>query len=359
MAGQSQNRLTVKAQGVQYDVIAGKGIIGQAANYLQEHSRKKAVVISDTNVAPLYMEILQGQLEKLNITVIQVIVPGGEASKSHEVLVQLYRRMAQEHITRNDIVIALGGGVIGDLAGYAAATFLRGVPMVQVPTTLLAQVDSSVGGKVAVNLPEGKNLVGSFMQPVFVLADTQTLQTLPERQLLSGVAEVVKYGCIYDISLLDYLIEENLSAERLANVVLTCCQIKAAYVEEDPFDKGIRMQLNFGHTLGHAIETVGGYGRYLHGEGVAVGMVAAARWGEELKVTPQGTGQRITDILKSLGLPVRSPVRDLAALEDVMLNDKKSQNDQIHIVLLERLGKACTMRISKKELGTLMRRTLP
>ena len=280
-------RIEITAQGQTYSVIAQSGLIERAGEYLTGFSGKKAAVITDENVAALYAKPLEQSLLQAGITPVTLVVPAGEESKRHEVLLTLYTDLLANGITRSDCVIALGGGVVGDLAGYAAATYLRGVPMIQIPTTLLAQVDSSVGGKVAVNLPEGKNLIGAFCQPVLVLADADALKTLDGRQKRAGLAEIVKYGAIADRALLNEAANSPLDAPHLASLVLRCCAIKASFVEQDPLDKGIRMMLNFGHTLGHAVEAVAGYGTYLHGEGVSIGMVAAAKWGRRSAFRPQ------------------------------------------------------------------------
>ena len=243
------------------------------------------------------------------------------------------------------LVIALGGGVVGDIAGYAACTYLRGVRFIQAPTTLLAQVDSSVGGKVAVNHPRGKNLLGAFYQPELVMIDCDTLKTLDARQVGAGLGEVIKYGCIADEALFEK-IERLGSREALApeldEIIARCCAIKARYVHEDPHDHGVRMQLNFGHTLAHALENTMGYGVLLHGEAVCIGMVAAAGWGEALGVTPAGTGARIERVLRAYGLPTERDERlTRAHLAAVMALDKKAEGDGVRCVLLTKIG-ACT-----------------
>ena len=249
------------------------------------------------------------------------------------------------HLTRKDYVIALGGGVVGDLTGYAACTYLRGVHLIQVPTTLLAQVDSSVGGKVAINHPRGKNLLGAFYQPERVLIDCDTLKTLDARQVGAGLGEVIKYGCIADAALFERI--ESLGSREalmpeLDQIVARCCEIKARYVQEDPHDHGVRMQLNYGHTLAHALENGMGYGVLLHGEAVCIGMVAAAKWGEALGVTPAGTDERIKRVLLAYGLPTKEPEglsrKQLAA---TMALDKKAEGSKVNVVLLTGIG-ACT-----------------
>ena len=254
--------------------------------------------------------MLSGQLEAAGAQVSTAVLPAGETTKSPEHLSRLYDMFLDAGLTRSDSVFALGGGVIGDLAGYAACTYLRGVHFVQVPTTLLAQVDSSVGGKVAVNHVRGKNLLGAFYQPELVLIDCDTLATLDDRQFGAGLGEVIKYGCIADRALFEQL--ESLGSRAsllpaLDGIIARCCEIKARYVREDPHDHGIRMQLNFGHTLAHALENALGYGTLLHGEAVCIGMGAAAGWGEALGVTPLGTRERIKRLLDAYGLPTQVP----------------------------------------------------
>ena len=274
-----------------------------------------------------------------------ITLPAGETTKCPEQLSALYDAFLDLRLTRRDVVVALGGGVVGDIAGYAAATYMRGTRLVQVPTTLLSQVESSVGGKVAVNHPRGKNLLGAFCQPDMVVIDCDTLLTLDERQIGAGLGEVVKYGCIADSDLFD-LLEQLGSREALMaqidEVVARCCAIKARYVHEDPFDHGVRMQLNFGHTLAHALENGMGYGTLLHGEAVSIGMVAAAGWGEALGVTPRGTQGRIRALLTAYGMMTDIPQGLTAqALADSMALDKKADGAKVNTVILTAIG-ACT-----------------
>jgi 3-dehydroquinate synthase len=349
--------VTVEAAGSRYDIIVENGAIAGAHAHLSAYAGRRAAVVTDTNVAALYAPALVNALEKAGMRAEVVAVPPGESSKSHSRLLCLYGRFIEAGITRADCVFALGGGVVGDLAGFAGATYLRGVDVIQVPTTLLAQVDSSVGGKVAVNLEQGKNLVGVFAQPKLVLCDTGALRTLDPRQTGAGLGEVVKYGCIADEGLFSRL-ERAGSRAALAGamdgIVRDCCAIKAGYVRRDPFDGGARKELNFGHTLGHALEQALGYGKLLHGEAVCVGMVQAARWGERLGVTPRGTARRIEALLVKLDLPARAPEAGMQKVCDAVMVDKKGRGDEIDAVLLERIGKACLKRMKKTELAALM-----
>ena len=348
-------KLRVEAKNGSYDLLFGGGLLDRAGEYLSPWSGRKAAVVTDENVGALYGERLQKALEKGEIDARIITLPAGEKTKSIGTLTALYSRFAALGITRSDCVIALGGGVIGDATGYAAASYLRGVPFVQVPTSLLAQVDSSVGGKVAVDIPEGKNLVGAFYQPSLVLADTDVLETLPKRELLCGLAEVIKYGAIRDEALLRR-IEEDPAHIDYGQLTSRCCAIKADYVEKDPFDKGVRMELNFGHTLGHAVEKCAGYGTVLHGEGVAIGMAAAAKWGETLGVTAAGTAERIKELLVRVGLPVSIPEElNETALLGAMGNDKKSSGSVVRTVLLRRAGEAVLHPASREELTGLVR----
>ncbi|RME91070.1 MAG: 3-dehydroquinate synthase, partial [Verrucomicrobia bacterium] len=257
-----------------------------------------------------------------------------------------YDQMAAHRLERRSFVVALGGGVVGDLAGFIAATYLRGIPFVQVPTSLLAQVDSSVGGKVGVNLPAGKNLVGAFYQPRLVLCDLDTLDTLPERELRAGLAEVIKYGIIWDAALFRRLerdLEKLLRREEgpMASVVARCCRIKADVVAQDEKESGLRAILNFGHTVGHALENISGYGRYLHGEAIAIGQVAAARMSARLLGLPARDVERIRALLERAGLPVRvrlSPAR-LEKLFEAMRLDKKVSGGEVKFVLADAIGR--------------------
>lgn len=329
-----------------YPILIGSGTLRGAAGHLAALQATQVAVITHPNLAQWYGEPLCQALQAQGLSTYLFSVPPGERVKRWEVVGRLLRQMAQAALDRHCIVVALGGGVIGDLAGFVAACYLRGVRYVQIPTTLLAQVDSSVGGKTGVNLPEGKNLVGSFYQPVLVLIDTDTLQTLHRRQFRSGLAEVLKYGIIADERLWQVVNDEASvlrggHSSHLAQIIRRCCEIKAEIVSQDETEQGVRAILNFGHTLGHALETVVGYGRLLHGEAVSIGMVFAALLGELKGVTPEGTAEQIAHSLRTLRLPVSLP-REVA-FEDllgVMARDKKARGGQTRFVLLERIGQA-------------------
>ena len=316
----------------------------------------RLAVVTDDTVGALYAHRLLQSLWARGYTASVISLPAGEQTKSLHSLGVLYDSFMEMGLTRTDAVVALGGGVVGDLAGFAAATILRGVDFVQVPTTLLAQVDSSVGGKVAIDLPAGKNLAGAFWQPRLVVMDPEVLNTLDGKTFSDGMAEVVKYGCIRDAAFFRAL-EETPSRravmENIESVLYTCCDLKRAVVEKDERDTGERMVLNFGHTLGHAYEKAGHYETWTHGQAVAAGMCLAARLGAALGVTPAGVPERIEALVSALGLPTRIACTQADYAAAIGL-DKKGAGDQITLVLLEDLGRAVLHRMSKRELLGLL-----
>ena len=306
----------------------------------------RCAIITDTNVGRRYARRTFDALAAEGFSPSLIVVPAGETAKSLKTVQACYDRLATHRIERKSFIVALGGGVVGDLAGFVAATYLRGIAFVQVPTTLLAQVDSSVGGKVGVNLKAGKNLVGAFYQPRLVLADLDTLATLPEREYCAGLAEVIKYGIIFDANLFARL-ERDLpkllrrDAGTLAAIVARCCQIKADVVRRDETEGSLRAILNFGHTIGHAIENISGYGKYLHGEAIAIGQVAAARLSGALAGLPPAHAERIRSLFERAGLPTaihlnRARRRKLFA---AMKLDKKVSGGEIKFVLARKIGK--------------------
>ncbi|MBR4039972.1 MAG: 3-dehydroquinate synthase [Clostridia bacterium] len=337
-----------------YDIHIRRGLLHDCAHLFAAYKGKKAAVVADSNTAPLYSYALMDQLHRAGIEPSVIILPAGEETKCAAQLERLYDAFLDFRLTRADLVIALGGGVVGDITGYAAATFMRGVHFIQVPTTLLAQVDSSVGGKVAINHPRGKNLLGAFYQPELVLIDTDTLKTLDDRQIGAGLGEVIKYGCICDSALFER-IEALGSRESLLpvidEIIARCCEIKAEYVRQDPHDHGVRMQLNFGHTLAHALENAMGYGTLLHGEAVSIGMAAACRWGEALGYTPPGTAQRVTRVLEAYSLMTGYPAGlspDMLAGQ--MALDKKAEGSKVRTVLLTGIGACRAVPLTPQEL---------
>jgi 3-dehydroquinate synthase len=306
---------------------------------------ERCAVISDSTVAPLYAEQARKSLSKAGFHPVLVTIPAGEKAKSIRQVEACYAQLAQHRLERKSFVVALGGGVVGDLAGFVAATYLRGIPFVQVPTTLLAQVDSSVGGKVGVNLPAGKNLVGAFYQPRLVLCDLDTFESLPEREFRAGLAEVIKYGIIYDAALFERLERElpdilQRRPKALAEIVARCCEIKADVVGQDETETGLRAILNFGHTIGHALEAISKYGKYLHGEAISIGQVAAALLSQRLLALPEPDLHRIRRLFERAALPVSARLKpaDRLALFDAMRLDKKVSAGQVKFVLARRIG---------------------
>ena len=325
-----------------YDIEIAAGLLSEVGAKVAKllPKARKAAIISDTNVAPLYAAKLQKSLEAAGLGVVQVIITAGEQSKNMQVLSDVLEQLAAAGLTRTDVVLTLGGGVVGDLGGFAAASFMRGVAFVQIPTSLLAQIDSSVGGKVAVDLKAGKNLAGAFYQPKAVFIDTDLLATLSTRFLHDGLAEAIKYGCIKDAALFEKIAGYANDAELLADigsVVATCCAIKARIVEQDEFDTGLRMLLNFGHTLGHAVEQHFGYSHFTHGEGVAIGMYQLTARTEELGITAAGTAERIKSVLAKYNLPCDAGV-EKSQLLDTMARDKKKNGNSITLIVLKEIG---------------------
>lgn len=325
-----------------YPIYIQQGLLDDVFNYIQPiYKGEKIMIISDDQVYGYYGEKIESQLSQ-QYNVGHIIVPHGEQSKRFDILPELYRQLLSFQLTRTDLIIALGGGVIGDLAGFVASTFLRGVKFVQIPTSLLAQVDSSVGGKVAVDLPEGKNLVGAFKHPSLVLIDPFTLKTLEKRFINDGMGEVIKYGCIFDKDLFERL-EQYQSFDELYQdideIIYRCVDLKRDVVEKDLFDFGDRLALNFGHTLGHAIEQYYHYENYSHGEAVSIGMVQLTRIAEMKGLTESGTANRIQDVVTKYHLP---SVAHLATqdLKQAMALDKKNIHQKLSYVLLKEIGES-------------------
>lgn len=335
-------KLTVNLGDKSYPIYIENHILGNAGSYILEIFKgKRIMIVSDDRVFPLYGEILLNSLlEKYECHTL--VLPHGESTKNFQSLPLIYSAMLKAKITRSDLVIALGGGVIGDLTGFAAASYLRGVKFVQIPTSLLAQVDSSVGGKVAVDLPEGKNLVGAFYQPSLVLIDPTVLYTLPKRFINDGMGEVIKYGCIKDAGLFELLEKYNSFEELgdiLPSIIERCVDIKRIVVEHDQFDTGERMLLNFGHTLAHAIEQRCNYERESHGEAVGIGMYQLSLIAEEKGLTAAETSDRILKLLKTYGLPYECGFTLDELLETVSL-DKKNLCGKLNLILLKEIGES-------------------
>lgn len=346
--------VSIKSSAAKYEIRIGENALGGVCEYLSEkYKGKKAAVITDDNVNKLYGASLYEGIVDSGLKCRLISIKPGEKSKSLEVLSGIYEALAGFGMNRGDIIIAFGGGVVGDLTGFAAATYLRGMPYIQIPTTLLAQVDSSVGGKTAIDLPSGKNLVGSFYHPEMVFIDTLFLNTLGDRYLRDGMAEVIKYGCIKDWSLLGRLMayeDMGRCIGDMAELVHLCCSIKSTVVEADERDTGERLLLNFGHTLGHAVEQYYNYEKYTHGEAVAMGMAEITKRSEELGLTEKGSAAVIIEVLKKYGLPYQIPITDKKVLIGAMRLDKKFRGDNISIVLMNSPGKAYVKKIKSNEL---------
>jgi len=330
-----------------YDVKIGPGLLGQLG---RECARlglgRRCAIITDTNVRPRFGGAVRRSLEQVGFDPVLITVPAGERSKGLKTVEACSDQLAAHRLERKSFVVALGGGVVGDLAGFVAASYLRGIAFVQVPTTLLAQVDSSVGGKVGVNLKAGKNLVGAFYQPRLVLCDLETLGTLPLREFRAGLAEVIKYGIIYDGELFERLERDMPKLLRrdpgtLATVVARCCEIKAEVVGKDEHEGGLRAILNFGHTIGHALEAISSYSKYLHGEAISIGQVAAAWLSSEILGLPRRDVDRIRELFERAGLPVEVKLthQQRRQLLAAMRLDKKVSGGEIKFVLARRIGK--------------------
>ena len=328
-----------------YPIHIGRGLITDASLILPHLKRKHAAIVTNTTVAPLYLAQLSDALQAAGVQVIPIILPDGEAYKNSDTLNSIYDALLQNRCERSTTLIALGGGVIGDLTGYAAATFLRGVPFIQIPTTLLSQVDSSVGGKTGINHPLGKNMIGAFYQPQLVLADIDTLQTLPPREFSAGVAEVIKYGLIRDAHFFDWLEHQmpqlmQLDEAVLSEAIYRSCQNKADVVAKDEHEQGERALLNLGHTFGHAIENAMGYGVWLHGEAVAAGTMMAADLSQRMDWLSADDVARIKNSLLAANLPLIPPKLGTAKYLDLMGLDKKVENGKIRLVLQQGIGRA-------------------
>jgi 3-dehydroquinate synthase len=333
-----------------YSIEIGAGLLSDHATFAGLPHASSALVVSNETVAPLYAQRLQKTLASRFKIVHLVTLPDGEQFKTWQTLNTIFDALLQNNCDRKTVLFALGGGVVGDMTGFAAASYMRGVPFVQIPTTLLAQVDSSVGGKTGINHPLGKNMVGAFYQPQLVVCDLDTLKTLPEREISAGLAEIIKYGPIADMAFLDWM-ESHVHALRsgdakaLAYAVQRSCEIKAWVVGQDEREAGLRAILNFGHTFGHAIEAGLGYGKWLHGEAVGCGMVMAAHLSHALGLVDGTFVERLTRLISAAGLPIQAPVLDekdnAGKYLELMQVDKKAEAGEIRFILIDGPGKAC------------------
>lgn len=332
----------------EYKIYVGEDILADAlAEFFEERQYDRVFLVSDSNVDELWGEHFKAQLAKNTVTLAgEHVFAAGELNKRLETVRDMYSAFAAAHLTRKSLIIALGGGVCGDMTGFAAATYLRGIDVLQVPTTLLSQIDSSIGGKTGVDLSVGKNLVGAFHQPVAVIADSRFLDTLPRRYMDDGMGEAIKYGCIADAELFDGIADKSISR---ADMIYRCMKIKARVVEEDEFENAVRAILNFGHTFGHAVEKLGGFERFSHGESVGIGMLYAARVGAALGYD-NTLEERIRRVLRAWSLPT-----DMDYSKDELLSivasDKKRVGDEIKFVLLDKVGAAVIRKLPLSTLG--------
>lgn len=353
--------LTVSLGERSYPIHIGRELLGQAGLLVPMLRQRKVLVVSNVTVAPLYLERMEHKLNEAGVETIPVVLPDGEQYKNWETLNLIFDALLEGHCERGTTLIALGGGVVGDMGGFAAACYQRGMPFIQVPTTLLSQVDSSVGGKTAINHPLGKNMIGAFYQPKLVLADIDTLNTLPDAELRAGLAEVIKYGLIRDLEFLGWL-ESNIELllardpEALIEAVYRSCAHKAEVVAADERESGERALLNLGHTFGHAIETAMGYGSWLHGEAVAAGTMMAAELSRLLGWIDGAAVDRIERLFLRAGLPVRGPEMPVERYIELMRHDKKVEDGKLRLVLLRGIGDAVVSDVATEaQIGAAIR----
>ena len=343
MSQPNPTQVTIDLADRSYSIVISSGFLGRPDTYKNLPSAHTALIVSNTTVAPIYAPQLQAALQTHYARVLLLELPDGEAHKNWQTLQLIFDTLLANGCDRKTVLFALGGGVVGDMTGFAAASYMRGVPFVQVPTTLLAQVDSSVGGKTAINHPMGKNMIGAFYQPQLVVCDLEVFKTLPSRELSAGLAEIIKYGPIADMAFLDWM-QSNLPAllarepGALAHAIQRSCEIKAHVVGQDERELGLRAILNFGHTFGHAIESGLGYGQWLHGEGVGCGMVMAAHLSRRLGMVDDAFVKQLTSLIQHAGLPIKGPVLDAndnaGRYLQLMRVDKKSEAGDIRFVLI-------------------------
>jgi 3-dehydroquinate synthase len=337
--------LTVDIKDQPYPIHIGPGLLDRADLILPHLSQKRVAIVTNTTIAPLYLNRLKTTLAAAGIESIEIVLPDGEQHKNWQTLNQIFDQLIAQRCERKTTLIALGGGVVGDMTGFAAATYQRGVPYIQIPTTLLAQVDSAVGGKTAINHPQGKNMIGAFYQPKLVLADTETLRTLPKREFSAGMAEVIKYGLIRDLPFFEWL-ETNIDKimtrdyDAIVHAIYESCRNKADVVAQDEKETSIRAILNLGHTFGHAIETATGYGTWLHGEAVAMGTMLSANLSQSQGMASISDVIRIKELLTRAALPIAAPNLGKQVYLRNMARDKKAEHGKLRLILLRGLGKA-------------------
>ncbi|WP_127836970.1 3-dehydroquinate synthase [Clostridium prolinivorans] len=346
--------VTVNLPNKTYSIYIDKGIINNIGKEIKKiYNNKKIAIITDSNIEKLYGEKIENSLIRENFITQKIIIEPGEKSKCFEVLERVCDELLEFGLTRGDLIITFGGGVVGDLGGFAASILFRGIPFIQIPTSLLAQIDSSIGGKVAVNTKHGKNLIGSFYQPIAVYIDSDLLKTLEDRVLYDGMAEAIKYGAIKDeelfYNLLKYKSKEEL-LENIDEVIYTCCSIKKDVVEKDEKDTGERMLLNFGHTIGHGIEKYFKYEKFTHGEAVAMGMIAITQSSEELGITEKGTSDLLKKIIAKYNLPYKLPPMDKKDIINAISLDKKNTGKNINIILLKKIGQSFIKKIKPEDI---------
>lgn len=345
--------LTIALKDHEYQIKMERNSLIQSGAWIKKiWQKQKIALITDRTVDQIYTQKVQKSLNENGFQTTVMVVPTGETSKSLETADFLYTKLAQNSFTKSDGIIALGGGVIGDLAGFVASTYMRGIHFVQMPTTLLAQVDSSIGGKTAVNTSAAKNLIGTFYQPDGVLIDPDVLATLPQQRLKEGIAEIVKSAAIADLNLWQTLVNLKDAADleqHAEDVIIPALKVKRKVVEEDEFDQGQRLILNFGHTIGHAIEKTAGYGAISHGESVAIGMVKITEYAEKIGMTPKETTQKLRKMLRKFDLPVEFADFDPVQINKAITHDKKVRESQLNIILLEKIGEAKIIPISSEK----------
>ncbi|CZQ81098.1 3-dehydroquinate synthase [Trichococcus palustris] len=327
-----------------YTIVIENGLRHRLPEEIKKiYSGSKIAIVTDNNVGMYYGSQLESGLQAAGYETVLITLPAGEHTKDFMVLPRIYDQLLDFQLTRDELIIALGGGVIGDVTGFAASSYLRGVPFIQIPTSLLAQVDSSIGGKVGVDLARGKNLVGAFYQPKKVFIDPQMLDTLPDHYFRDGMGEVIKYGCIKNAAFFDFLKTMHTREElmlHIEDILYTCCDIKRRVVETDEKDTGERMLLNFGHTIGHALETYTDYSKYSHGEAITIGMVAITRLSEKKGITKPGTADEIEALAKQIGLPTEFQVGEWDSFLAIMTLDKKNLGDHLKVILLKEIGES-------------------